>query len=154
MVEKKLYRRTENSTTSELTIFPEFSVYKDIENLFSNCRNGQINEEVCLRHAKLKVQIALLLLICLHVIMFLRSPKEINYSIQKTLENCFPLINIIIFKKKCSLKNTVFRKPRKELGGTLHPSIQDSYIEKPFCMEGFYRRQFGLHVIFNDAAQR
>lgn len=71
-----------------------------------------------------------------------------------TPENCFPLINVFAFNLKSSLKNTVFRKPRKELEGTLHSSIQDGYTDKDFCMERFYRRLFDLLVIFNDAAQR
>lgn len=50
--------------------------------------------------------------------MFLWLPKKINNSIQKTPENCFPLINVFAFNLKSSLKNTVFRKPRKELEGT------------------------------------
>lgn len=47
-----------------------------------------------------------------------------------------------------------FQKATEGARRTLHPSKRDGYIEKPFCMERFYRRQFGLRVIFNDVAQR
>lgn len=134
MVEKKSYRKMDNSMTPELTIFLEFSVYKDTEKLFSNGRNGQTNEKMPLRDTKLQVQIALLLLICLHGIMHLRSPKEINDSIQKALENCFPLIYVFIFRKSS------FQKATEGARRTLHLSKRDGYIEKPFCMGRFYRR--------------
>lgn len=41
--------------------------------------------------------------------MFLRLPKEINNSIQKTPENGFPLINVFAFKLKSSLKKCLHK---------------------------------------------
>lgn len=70
--------------------------------------------------------------------MFLRLPKETNYSIQNTVENCFTLSNVFVFKKMTSLENNVFWKAKKGARRDMISLSMRWIHSKPFCKDGLF----------------